>query len=339
MTVEGLLLAIKYKDFIKDNFYLKTKEGKIIPFLMNEVQASYYDTLETDYPDMQGIRENILKGRQFGISTMWTGIFMTDFILSALGDIDYVNSDIYSYKDEDTKSHFDRVNMFLDSWLLKTQGGDYAIPEHRLELPRIRSSFLKVDTTNHLVSKNGTEIMTKTAGAKVSGRGGTKQNIHWTEPAFYNNTEILSAKQLMTGAEEQVPQGFGKIVRESTGNIAGNYYATEYEAGKDGLSEFKSRFIAWYSFKQYQTVAPDGFEVPEYYAKLFEDGKASVEQIYWHFLKTRKLKDKEKLREYPSVDREAFLYGGSPYFDADALLYYTNNIKEPIKETEYATYL
>lgn len=332
-------MAIKYKEFIKDCFYLKTKKGKIIPFEFNEVQSDYYDTLKLDYPEMQGIRENILKGRQFGISTMWTGIFMTDFILSALGDIDYINSDIYSYKDEDTKAHFERVNMFLDSWLLKTQGGSYAIPEHRLELPKLRSAFLKVDTANHLVSKNGTEIQTKTAGAKVSGRGGTKQNIHWTEPAFYSNTEILSAEDLMTGAEEQVPQGFGKIVRESTGNISGNYYAREYQAGKDGISEYKSRFIAWYSFKDYQKPAPDGWEVPEYYEKVHEEGLATINQIYWHYEKTRELKDKKKLREYPTTDREAFLYGGEPYFDADALLHYTNNVIEPIKKVEYATAL
>lgn len=332
-------MSFNYRAFIEDNFYLKDKQGQIIPFGMNQVQSAYYDTLKTDYPNFQGIRENILKGRQFGISTMWTGIFMTDFILSAIGELPITNSDIYSYKDEDTKSHFERVNLFLNSWLLKSQGGDFHNPEHREAIEPLRKSFLKIDTANYLETKNGTQIMTKTASAKVSGRGSTKQNIHWTEPAFYPNTEILSAKQLMTGAEEQVPDNYGKIVRESTGNLASDYYAEEYYAGKEGRSVFKSRFMAWHSHKPYTLKAPEDWTPPEYYHKVLNDNSASIDQCYWHYMKTRELKDKEKMREYPTVEREAFLYGGNPYFDADGLLHYANNVKEPIREVEYATSL
>ena len=331
-------MTVDYKDFIEDIFYLKDKRGRIVRFNFNDVQSDYYSTLETDYPSMQGIRENILKGRQFGISTMWTGIFSTDFIMSGLGEIDITNSDIYSYKDEDTKAHFERVNLFINSWLLHSQGGDYGDPEHRKELDGLRKAFLKIDTQNYLETHNGTQIMTKTAGAKVSGRGSTKQNIHWTEPAFYPNTEILSAKQLMTGAEEQVADGFGKIIRESTGNLAGDYYTEEYYLGKDGKSPFKSRFIAWYSHKPYQSEAPDKWEAPDYYAAAIKAG-ATLNQCYWHYMKTRELTDKEKLREYPTVDREAFLYGGDPYFNADSLIAYANDVKAPVKEVEWATAL
>lgn len=332
-------MSLDYKSFIEDIFYLKDKQGNIIPFKFNEVQDNYYTTLKNEYPTLEGIRENILKGRQFGISTEWTGIFTTDFIMSAIGEIPLTNSDIYSYKDEDTKAHFERVNMFLNSWLLHSQGGDYADPSHREAIPELRKAFLKVDTTNYLEAKNGTQIMTKTASAKVSGRGSTKQNIHWTEPAFYPNTEILSAKQLMTGAEEQVPDNFGKIVRESTGNLAGDYFTEEYYAGKEGRSVFNSRFMAWYSHKPYTLEAPNSWEPPEYYTKVLEDKLATIDQCYWHFKKTRELEDKEKLREYPTVEREAFLYGGNPYFNADALIHYANNVIKPLKEVEYATAL
>ena len=318
---------------------LKTKEGKIIPFEFNDVQTDYYNTLLGDYPDMQGIRENILKGRQFGVSTMWAGIFTTDFILSALGDIDLIDSDIYSHKDSETTSHFNRVNMFLNSWLLKSQGGDYLNPDHRAELPRLRSQFLKVDTSNLLIAKNGTQIQTQTASAKVSGRGSTKQNIHWTEPAFYPNTDIMSAETLMTGAEEQVPNGFGKIVRESTGNLAGDYYSKEYQKGIDGQSDFKSRFIAWYSHKAYSRPVVADWELPEYYQKLVDDKLATIDQCYWHFMKTRGLEDKKKLREYPTSVSEAFLFGGEPFFSADALIHYTNTTIKPIREVEYAASL
>jgi hypothetical protein len=274
---------------------------------------------------------------------MWSGIFTVDFILSGIGQIDIVNSDIYSYKDSDTKEHFDRVNMFLDSWLLKSQGGDYLNPDHRKELDALRKQFLKVDRrsdgSNMLETPNGTQIQTKTASAKVSGRGSTKQNIHWTEPAFYPNTDILSAEDLMTGAEEQVPQGFGKIVRESTGNLAADYYAKEYYMGKDGKSDFKSRFIAWYSHKAYSRAIEGTFDIPQYYEKLVEEGKATPEQVYWHYLKTRQLTNKKKLREYPTFDTEAFLFGGSPFFSGESLISHMKNMIDPVKEVQYAASL
>lgn len=331
-------MAVHYKEFLADNFILKSREGELIPFILNDVQDAYYKTLLKDYPTMQGVRENILKGRQFGISTLIAGIFTTDFILSALGEINLIDSDIYSHKDSETATHFARVNMFLNSWLLRSQGGDYTIPLHRLELPKLRKQFLKIDTANLLVAGNGVQIQTQTASAKVSGRGSTKQNIHWTEPAFYPNTDIMSAETLMTGAEEQVPQGYGKIIRESTGNLAGDYYASEYQKGKEGLSDFSSRFIAWHTYKDYTLKAPLGWEAPEYYTSIIEDG-ATIDQCYWHYKKTRGLEDTKKLREYPSTDTEAFLLGGSPFFNAESLVYYTGKTRKPLKEVEYATAL
>ena len=326
---------IDYKAFIEDNFFIKSKEGQIVPFIFNEVQNLWYQQLLDDYPEMQGIRENDLKGRQFGISSVISGIFTVDFILSGLGSIQLVDSDIYSHKDSETTSHFNRVNMFLDSWMLKTQGKDYRLLNDRQEVPKLRSQFLKVDTTNLLVAKNGVQIQTQTASAKVSGRGSTKQNIHWSEVAFYPNTQIMSAETLVTGAEEQVPNGYGKIFRESTGNLAGDYFALEYQKGKEGISDFKSRFLVWYLHKPYSTIAPLDWTVPTYYHKLIEDNLATVDQCYWHFNKTRGLTDKKRLREYPTYDTEAFLYGGSPFFDADSLLFYTQQVREPIKRSMY----
>lgn len=330
---------VNYKAFIEDNFYLRNKEGELVPFLLNDVQSDYYSTLVHDYPDMQGIRENNLKGRQFGMSTFIAGLFTVDFILSSLGLISLTDSDIYSHKDKETAAHFKRVNLFLDSWLLKDQGGDYANKEHHVEIPRLRKHFLKIDNqAGLLVSSNNTQIQTATAGAKVSGRGDTKQNILWSEVAFYNNTSILSAENLVTGAEEQVPQNRGKIFRETTGNLAADYFAKEYKMGKDGISDFKSRFFAWYSHGAYRQEPPVGWEAPEYYRVLLDKNLANEAQCYWHYKKTRQLTDKKRLREYPTYDTEAFLYGGNPFFSASSLLHYTGLVKNPpLKVAMYAS--
>lgn len=328
-------MKINYKAFIEDNFWIKNKEGELVKFIYNDTQNYYWNLLKADYSDLQGIRENILKFRQPGFSSEITGIFATDFCLSELGEIPIINSDVYSHKDSETTIHFQRFNMFVDSFLLSYKGGSYGEPSHRQEIPRLRKELLSVDTTNLLIGKRGAEYHAQTASAKVSGRGGTKQNIHWSEPAFYSNTQIINAKDLITGAEEQVPSGRGKIFRETTGNAADGFFPEEYEKGKQGISEFKSRFLGWFIHKAYSLLPPTDWTPPPYYAKVIRDYHATREQCYWHFVKTRGLSDEKRMREYPTDDTEAFLLGGSSYFDKGALLHYKNAAIKPIKEVEF----
>lgn len=331
---------IDYKAFIEDNFTITTTEGKLVPFIFNDIQSYYYELLISDYgEELSGIRENILKSRRFGFSSIIDAMFVVDFILSELGAIPFTNSDVYSYKDKDTQVLFTRVNQFLDSWLLKDQGGDYTNLDHHRELDGLRKAFLKADVTGSvIVGKKGAEYHCLTAGAKVSGRGGTKQNIHWSEVAFYNNTEILDAEKLVTGAEEQVSSGIGKIFRETTGNVSEDFFNREYQEGVDGVSDFKSRFLAWHLFGAYTKEAPADWRPPEYYQQVIKDG-VSVDQCYWHFEKTRGLTSKLRMREYPTTDTEAFLLGGEPYFNEESLIYYTNKVAKPLKEVEYVTAL
>ena len=329
---------IKYREFIQDNFTITTTSGEIVPFVFNDIQNYYYDLMMDEYgPELKGVRENILKSRRFGFSSIIDAMFVVDFILSELGEIPLTNSDVYSYKEKDTQTLFTRVNQFLDSWLLRSQGGNYADTSHRNELPALRKQFLAQDKTGTaIVGRIGAEYHCLTAGARTSGRGGTKQNIHWSEVAFYGNTQILDARVLVTGVEEQVSGGIGKIFRETTGNVADDFFAEEYQLGKDGASDFKSRFLAWNLFSAYSKTPPDGWQPPSYYDPLVKNG-LSHSQAYWHYEKTRGLTNKLRMREYPSYDSEAFLLGGDPYFSTDSLIHYASRVKKPIKEVEYAT--
>lgn len=309
---------IDYKGFIEDNFRIINKKGEPGPFIFNDTQNYYYNLLISDYPDLQGVRENILKFRQPGFSSLIDGIFTVDFIYSENSKIPIIDADVVSHKEKETKVLFNRINYFLDSYFEKS-----GIP---------RKSFLETDTGLQLVGKRGAMINVQTGNAKVSGRGGTKQNIHWSEVAFYPNTEILSAEDLVTAAEQQVADGIGKIFRETTGNLAGDFFATEYERGKLGVGEFKSRFLGWWIHKEYSRQAPPDWQVPEMYQKLIQDFGTTVDQCYWHFKKMQTAKNKRKIRrEYPVDDTEAFLMSGELYFDSEVLLKYSNGVKKPIK--------
>lgn len=330
---------IDYKGFIEDYFFVINKDGVMEPLVLNEVQSHYYELLLGEYgEELQGIRENILKGRQFGISTLISAIFATDFILSELQAIPRINSSVYSYTDNDTKAHTARFDLFLESYLMQDQKAkleDMETNDGKQARQAFRKAFLSVDNGNYIEGKRGAQYHSQTASAKVSGRGDTKQNIHWTEPAFYPNTEILSAEDLMVGAEEQVPDGKGKIIRESTGKTRVDYFGKEFLLGKEGKTDFKSRFIGWSQHKPYRRDVPNGWKRPDYYAKV----DATDEQCYWHYMKTQQLTNMKKLREFPTHDHEAFIAGGQAFFDKDALLRAFKQTIKPKREAEYVNAL
>lgn len=310
---------INYKAFIEDNFSIIDKTGRRVAFIFNETQDYYWQLLKSEYPNLQGIRENILKFRQPGFSSLIDAIFTTDFILSALGRVPVITGQIISHKDDETKILFRRVNLFLESFLEK----------NNIE----RRQLIKTDKASYLESFQGSELYIGTAGAKTLGRGGTLQNLHWSEVAFYPNTDILNAENLITGAEQQVPDTIGKIFRESTGNVSGDFFSEEYERGKKGVGEFKSRFLGWWIHKQYSRIVPENWEIPKQYEWLLKDGIATKDQCYWHFKKIESAKDPRKAkREYPTDDTEAFLMSGEMYFDSQAIVKYQNELIKPIYE-------
>lgn len=312
-------MKIKYREFIEDNFLIKDKAGAVVPFVFNETQAFYYDLLLTDYPTLQGIRENILKFRQPGFSSLIDAIFATDFILSALKKIPIITGQIISHKDEETRILFRRVDFFLSSFLEKNKIA--------------RKDLLKNDTDHYLEAHSGAELYIGTAGAKTLGRGGTLQNLHWSEVAFYPNTAVLNASEIVPPAEQQVADGIGKIFRETTGNRMFDFFHTEYERGKEPGRLFKSRFLGWWLHKQYTLPAPDGWQAPPEYAWLLAQG-VSLDQCYWHFRKIEDAQDKARARrEYPTSDIEAFLAAGEQYFDARILHeYQTTTVRDPLPE-------
>jgi hypothetical protein len=329
-------MTIDYRGFIEKYFTITTIAGETVPFRFNDIQNHYYDLLVAEYgEELANIRENILKSRRFGFSSIIDAMFCVDFVRGEMGWAPLTSSTVYSYKQGDTNTLFKRVNQFIDSWLLMTQGKSYLDIENRNSplLKKLRKEFLEKDQEGTgIYGAKGSDYECLTAGAKTSGRGGTKQNLHWSEVAFYNNTAILDAKFLVIGAEEQVSSGVGKIFRETTGNVADNFFAEEYAAGKEGKSQFRSRFLPWHMFNDYRQEAPADWAVPEYYRQI--EG-VSKEQAYWHFMKTNGLSDKVRMREYPTTDTEAFLLGGDPYFSGEALVWYSGNVQGAIRECEF----
>lgn len=267
-------MRINYQKFIEDNFAILDREKQIpVPFRLNEVQKEYCKLISEDYPDWEGIREIVLKARQEGMSSFILALFTVDFIC-----IPHSVSVCVSHKKDATELLFRKVKFYLESYCAK----------NGLNV----KDFLNTETKGLLTSSKKSMFYVGTAGSKVGGRGGSARNILFSEAAFYQDTDIITAEEIIIGTAQQVPQGRGMIFIESTANGMENYYYDEWQRAMESKSAYHPRFFGW-----------DKFYTEE-----------------WVNQKKKEFQSEAKWRqEYPRTPDEAFIASGTPYFDNQLL--------------------
>ncbi len=286
-------MTIDYKTFIEEEFDILNKEGHVVPFKLFPVQNKYLEILNEDYNKLEGLREIILKARQEGMSSFVLGLFATDFILKPNSI-----SICISHKRDATQKLFRKVKSYIESYCFR-HGFD-------------TNSYFLSDNKNEIESRsNGSYFYIGTAGSKVGGRGGTAQNILFSEAAFYQDTEVITAKEIIEGSSQQVPQGVGKIFIESTANGFGNYYQVEWDRAMRRESNYKPRFFSW----------------EEFYSEE------------WIEKKKRDFQNEDTFKqEYPRTPDEAFIHSGTPYFDMKMIQYQLAHVAiPPVQQGKLAT--
>lgn len=275
-------IVVDKKRFIEEEFKVRAKtekegdeQGQVIPFKLNQVQAKYYDMMIQDHPNgLDGAREIILKARQQGFSTFILALFAVDFITKP-----HSVSICISHQSDATRRLFKRVHFYIESYCDKN---GFNIKD-----------YLSVDSKDELENAtNGAYFYLGTAGSKVGGRGDTVTNLHFSEAAFYQDTEKITPKEIIEATGQQVPQDHGMIFIESTGGHYGSYYQGEWERAKNQESNFTPRFFSWKELYS-----------PEWIEKKRKDFQSESE------FKTH----------YPSTEEEAFIYSGDPFFDREVL--------------------
>lgn len=287
-------VKISYRKFIEDNFSVIDKDTLIpVPFRFNKVQSKYYEILTTENPEMEGVREIVLKARQEGMSSFILALFAADFLLRP-----YSISICISHRKDSTDLLFKKVKSYLDSYfaVLAKQYGTTS--------EAVAKQFLKSDNRNLIENAtNNAMFYIGTAGAKVGGRGGTARNILFSECAFYQDTELITAQEIVVGTAQQVPQGRGMIFIESTANGVDNYYQQTWEKATRGESIYKPRFFGWSEFYSKEWVEEKRKEFPN---------------------------DRMWKQEYPNDPDEAFIASGTPYFDTQILKEMLSSKPDPI---------
>ena len=292
-------MKINYGKFIQENFEVMDKDTLIpIPFKFNVVQKKYNDILSTEHPEMDGVREIVLKARQEGMSSYILALFATDFLLRP-----YSVSICISHRKDATDVLFKKVKSYIDSYFR-------VLAKNKMDPDDIAKQFLKSDNRNLLENAtNGAMFYIGTAGAKVGGRGGTARNILFSECAFYQDTDLITAQEIVVGTAQQVPQGRGMIFIESTANGTDNYYQQTWEKASRHESVYKPRFFGWQEFYTKEWVEEKRKEFPS---------------------------DRMWKQEYPADPDEAFVVSGSPYFNTELLKKMLEEIKQPIRQGKFA---
>lgn len=184
-------------------------------------------------------------------------------------------------------------------------------------------------------------------------RGYAGEGAHYSEVGVWKDTPGMRPADLIRGISGGILQQANAMqVMESTPKGAGNFFHTEYQRAKSGLSAFKPVFIPWYYIPHDRMEISDKREFVEwlwehrmdnepsegwldsgkYYWRLWTLG-ATLEGINWYRYTRKTYSDfADMASEAPSDDIEAFQFSGSKVFDIYDIAAVREDCKEPIAQ-------
>lgn len=306
---ELMLLAHEDPRFIIESaFQVINKNKEIVPFIFNDLQNAFYEN--------RTMRDDILKPGQIGFSTMILAILTVKFLL-----VPNAWCVCISHEAEATKRLFEKVDFFLR------------------HLPAWLKPFYNPATDNKRNMVNtvmNSKFYIGTAGAVAFGRGDTIHYAHLSEVSRWPNSGTIA-----TGIIRAVPLNDPQtwIVKETTANGIGNFHQVEYQRAKNGDSEFTAHFFPWFRHREYQIA---GAQIHDYddeemrlirrFGEEITDGKLAWRRKMIGSLNSEKGFTPEEMfkQEFPSDDKEAFLFSGNPVFPVEKLNLYRERARAPI---------
>ncbi|MCD8295374.1 MAG: terminase [Clostridia bacterium] len=309
--------------------YISNKEaGPDVLFRLTRPQRRLVAELEEMRLKDEPIRLILLKARQWGGSTT-IQMYMAWLQLTRREGL---NSVIVAHQASGSariNAMFEKMLKAYPTELLHPPGEPYSENEPK---------WVGVGTTGtiHRVPQRGCEINVGTAERPDSCRSGSYSLAHFSEPAYWPDTEGKKPEDIIQAVGGGILyRPMTMIVYESTANGTGGWFHREYEDAKAGRSQFRPLFITWRDIGLY-TLPPedrrafarelwlgrlnenepsDREESGAYLWWLWRQG-ASLDSINWYVHERRKFTSHERMaEEYPSDDVEAFSNSGARVFD------------------------
>lgn len=322
-------------------FIKKKGGGEDVLFTLNRPQRKLVAALEEMRLAGKPIRLILLKARQWGGSTCVQLYMAWLQMVHSEG----LNSLIIAHQGlatDEIKDMFDRMLRNYPDWLF-TNGEGEPVTGKRMENSGIARGSFRVNGRNCKVKLGSAE-------RPDSCRGGDYSLVHCSEVGIWRATQMKTPEQIIRAACSGILLApMTMIVLESTANGTGNYFHREYEAAKNGESQFKPVFVAWYEIDQYSLPLADPAAFADklliertlsasrsdrrqpgaYLWWLWEKG-ATLEALNWYVAERSKYSDHGLMAaEYPSDDIEAFVHSGARVFDKYHVEYLRKGCREP----------
>lgn len=233
MSEELLIKVLRELPLFAKNFLkIRTKSGRIEPFIFNRAQEYLHGRLENQKAITGKVRALVLKGRQQGCSTY---VQARDFHLVSTNE--GLKAFILTHEAEATKNLFEMTKRYNDE-----------LPPGLIPVPDTSSAKeLKFNSLN-------SSYAVGTAGNKGVGRSQTIQIFHGSEVAYWPHAEEHAKGVLQAISNEAGTE----IILESTANGIGNYFYNMWMAAVTGKSEFQAIFIPWFWQPEYTCDLREG---------------------------------------------------------------------------------
>ena len=335
--LRSLLLEKRLRRYKKNPFQIirdglmkiKTKNEGIIHFIPNNIQLAILDYIEERWANNKPILINILKARQFGVTTLISLLYtvLTDYN-------EGVNSIVISDK---------------------LEGSQYIVDMYKLayrELRRINTRLMngtRRDNVNGLEFKNSlSRVLIDTASNVSAGRKYTLTLVHNSEQAFWP----INPKELMLGLMQAIPDTRSIVINETTANGVGDYFYNEFVKGVEGDSDWHSMFFGFQEYVGYEmdytkeekeylllSLTDEENKLIEFFKNKYKFSEDTItRKLIWRrwCIKNKCQGDIDFFhQEYPSTWEEAFLVSGRARFNTKSLLKLKDKCIEPIKRGMY----
>lgn len=270
---------------------VRTKEGLIAPFVLNQAQLFLHARLEQQRAETGRVRALVLKGRQQGVSTY----LQARYFWKVSGEFGK-RAFILTHEQTASDNLFGMTKRYHDNLPQPFCPSTGAANAKALYFDRLDSGY-----------------QVATAGSKDTGRSATAQYFHGSEVAFWPNGETH-----MAGIGQVVPDIPGtEIVLESTANGLGNLFHRLWQKAEAGQSDYIAIFIPWFWQAEYRRPCGPEWKRTSEEEVLTQAYGLDDEQLAWRRAKIGTDFGGDPLhfqQEYPSTAAEAFVAVGHEAF-------------------------
>lgn len=294
---------------------IRTKDGTIMPLLLNRPQRRYAELLMNEFFARRPLRIVLLKARQWGGSTLTQAFFAWVQLYHRSGWNAAVVTDV-----QDQARHI--LGMYR------------TLAEH-YPMGSITFSSYRGAQNVQYVQEADAYVGVASVQNPNAVRSYTYHMLHLSEVGLWPSTEVTSAEDLAQSLLAGLPERpYTACVMESTAKGVGNYFHKKWQQAERGESNFKPLFVPWFEIEDYRLEVEEKeafVESWDKYEQMLWTLGATIEGIAWYRRKSRDFPTRWRMQsEFPSTAAEAFQSTGDRYFSAPAvLLQRESNVRRP----------